>query len=65
MKIKLPLALLLLPFASCKVSFGFCSNPSEMEGFDREKFKGKWFEIKRDKDHDFWQWGQKCPVSYY
>ena len=51
------ISLLLLPLASCKVSFGFCKNPPEMQGFDSSLFVGKWFEIKRDKDHDSWQWG--------
>lgn len=35
-----------------------------MAGFDPERFEGKWFEIKRDKDANF-RHNQKCPIANY
>jgi hypothetical protein len=54
---KLFIAALTLESASAEFGIGFCrtSNmPPQLKFFDAEKFSGKWYEIYRDYDHDFW-----------
>ena len=61
---KIFVGFLLFSLAEAKWGIGFCRNVPQKEEIDNERFEGHWYEVFRDKHHQFFS-DQLCSEDLY